>query len=538
MTYEEWKLRLDIPERIIEVREPSVTLRFAEQRHHFYFLLAALVAHRMQVLATPEEACPFVPFQDISQQLWAAAAITGKPFRSMQNMAKTVYHAWRCRFAPQEDNCKFTTSRRLNAKDAEAVRSLFETRPKRAGLRSEFRFAVPSHAIQVDDPESLLELPVQLPPGTASVSDHASHDPPHAPLPGIAYPEVRPNDSGSLLPPLPPLVVGRDDALRELKERLSVLGSAGESGRTQVLTAVRGWPGVGKTTLAAASAHDSEFRAAFPDGVLWASLGPEPDLLSKLANWGCTLGIADILLTKSVNDLADRIATFLSDKRVLLIVDDVWEGRHAAAFQVGGPRCALLVTTRLESVAQSLVTSADEIYKLDVLRDEDGLELLRTLAPSVVEQHSQEALDLVRDLEGLPLALQVAGRLLNAEHKMGWGINDLVQAIRDKGILLEREAPPAGAGVLTETTPTVAALLRKSTDLLTPRTRDCFAVLGAFAPKPATFDLEAMSGVWDEENAKPIVRELVNRGLLEPVGPGRFQMHALLVAHARSLLPE
>jgi hypothetical protein len=34
------------------------------------------------------------------------------------------------------------------------------------------------------------------------------------------------------------------------------------------------------------------------------------------------------------------------------------------------------------------------------------------------------------------------------------------------------------------------------------------------------------------------VRVLVNRGLLEPVSGGRFQLHALLALHARSLLEE
>jgi len=80
-------------------------------------------------------------------------------------------------------------------------------------------------------------------------------------------------------------------------------------------------------------------------------------------------------------------------------------------------------------------------------------------------------------------------------------------------------------------------LLKNSTDRLDEQTRECFAYLGAFAPKPATFDINAMKFVWQVEDARPIVRELVNRGLLEPVG-GRFQMHALLVAHARSLCEE
>ncbi|MCP4661234.1 MAG: hypothetical protein GY856_38005, partial [bacterium] len=65
-----------------------------------------------------------------------------------------------------------------------------------------------------------------------------------------------------------------------------------------------------------------------------------------------------------------------------------------------------------------------------------------------------------------------------------------------------------------------------------------FAYLGVLAPKPATFALEAMQAIWHVDDPKPTVRRLVRRGLLEPVGGGRFRMHALLVAHARSLLEE
>ncbi len=57
--------------------------------------------------------------------------------------------------------------------------------------------------------------------------------------------------------------------------------------------------------------------------------------------------------------------------------------------------------------------------------------------------------------------------------------------------------------------------------------------------RPATFDLAAMKAVWQVEQPEPIVRTLVDRGLLEFVQEiGRYQMHALLVAHAKSLLIE
>ena len=88
-------------------------------------------------------------------------------------------------------------------------------------------------------------------------------------------------------PPPPLLIVGRDEALRELKGRLG-----GE--KRHLLTVVRGWPGVGKTTLAAAFANDPDVVTTFPDGVLWASLGKQPDLISELGSWGRAFGVDDI----------------------------------------------------------------------------------------------------------------------------------------------------------------------------------------------------------------------------------------------------
>jgi hypothetical protein len=133
----------------------------------------------------------------------------------------------------------------------------------------------------------------------------------------------------------------------------------------------------------------------------------------------------------------------------------------------------------------------------------------------------------------LPLALHVAGRLLRSEAKLGWGVADLIREIREGARLIPEAAP--NDRIEGETIPTVSALLMKSTDVLDGFTRECFAFLGAFAPKPATFDLAAIKAVWEVDDAKPIVRELVRHGLLEPAGSGRFQMHRILVDHARSL---
>jgi hypothetical protein len=192
----------------------------------------------------------------------------------------------------------------------------------------------------------------------------------------------------------------------------------------------------------------------------------------------------------------------------------------------------------LNDVAIALAPTALDLYRLPVLTDHAALELLGQLAPDTTKQYPNAARELVRDLEGLPLAIHVAGRLLHSEAQLGWGVRELLIEIRRGAGLLTARAPSDMLGATVDTTPTVAALLKRSTDVLDAETRLCFAYLGLFVPKPASFDLDAMAIAWNVVDPRPSARVLVSRGLLEPVGGGRFQMHSLLVMHARSLLEE
>lgn len=335
------------------------------------------------------------------------------------------------------------------------------------------------------------------------------------------------------LPPQPQLLlIGRSAALAEVKSRLGVSGGQPMHDRT----VIRGWPGVGKTTLVNALAYDVEIAARFPDGVLWTSLTREPGILAELATWGRAFGLNDIARCPSVKEAVDQVSRQLTDARMLLIIDDVWDPVHALPFlQTRGPNCGVLLTTRLPAVASALGPTPDAVYTLPLLDEVDGLTLLRLLAPEVVTRNNAICVELVRDLECLPLALHVAGRLLDTESRMGWGVDELLVRLRDGAAVIEAKAPADRADVENQTIPTVAALLHQSSEALTGQARECFALLGAFAPKPATFDLDAMKAVWQIESPKEILRELASRGLVEPIS-GRFQMHALLVAHARSLL--
>ncbi|MEQ8674461.1 MAG: NB-ARC domain-containing protein [Aggregatilineales bacterium] len=338
--------------------------------------------------------------------------------------------------------------------------------------------------------------------------------------------------SVGVIPPLPALIVGREQALKEIKGRLGI----GDPDTAHPFTVIHGWPGVGKSTLSAMLSHDTEISAHFPDGILWASLGETPDLLSELSGWATALGLPDSSQTRTIEDISTRIGALVRDKRLLMIIDDVWQIEHVKLFRVGGQHCVTVMTSRLFDVALALAPTATDIYRLPVLSEADSFKLLAMLTPETVTAYPDESRQLVNDVEGLPLAIHVAGRLLHNESAMGWGIQDLLNELHAGTALLTAQPPSDVLVVGRDASPTVTALLKRSTNRLDPQMRLLFALLSLFVPKPATFDIQAIAVAWDVLDPRPAIRVLVNHGLLEPVSGGRFQMHALLVLHAKSLL--
>ncbi|MEH2464709.1 MAG: NB-ARC domain-containing protein [Nostoc sp.] len=163
-------------------------------------------------------------------------------------------------------------------------------------------------------------------------------------------------------PPLPTHFVERPEYSEDLKTRL-LNGSSSES-RTLVITAIHGLGSVGKSTLAAALAHNAEIQSRFCDGILWATLGQQPNVLALLSGWVQALGDYSFKPT-SIEATSTHLRTLLYDKAVLLVVDDAWNTEDARAFNFGGARCQVLVTTREGQIADALAAS---IYSLDIMK--------------------------------------------------------------------------------------------------------------------------------------------------------------------------
>jgi NB-ARC domain len=91
---------------------------------------------------------------------------------------------------------------------------------------------------------------------------------------------------------LPKDYVDRPEIRQQIKSKLIDRSSVSRPG-TLVVSAIYGLGGVGKSVMAAALAHDREVQEVCADGVLWVTLGQNPDLLPCLYGWVQALGDYD-----------------------------------------------------------------------------------------------------------------------------------------------------------------------------------------------------------------------------------------------------
>jgi hypothetical protein len=215
-------------------------------------------------------------------------------------------------------------------------------------------------------------------------------------------------------PPLPENFVPRPEALAELRN--AVLRERVSSNLP--LTALIGMGGIGKTRLAQALCRDEVVQQAFPDGVIWISVGKEPahDLTTRLREAGKALQDD---LARYENELAARnqFRTTIRDKAALIVVDDVWSARDIEPFRAESARSALLFTTRDTSIAAG-VGALDHVAGL--LTPEESRNVLARWAATDPSRLAPEADDLIAECGRLPLALAMVGAMLRGKPPILW----------------------------------------------------------------------------------------------------------------------
>ncbi|WP_203916198.1 ATP-binding protein [Rugosimonospora africana] len=252
--------------------------------------------------------------------------------------------------------------------------------------------------------------------------------------------EVRPALTG--LPPASTVFSGRDHAVTTLQEALR----PGQQGGVQLVSAVAGMAGVGKTELVLHIAHRVLAEGWFPGGVLFVDMfGYDPDrqmsASDALAGWLSAIGISGEYIPASQQDRSRLWRSVLDaytaqDRRLLLIIDNVAGEDQVRPLLPGDARLPVLVTSR-----HTLDLDA-RLHDLEVLDPDAALTLIREVLASRrgvgdprLAQGARDGLAALADVcGGLPLALRIvaalladrphlqpdvlAGRLRNDQHRL------------------------------------------------------------------------------------------------------------------------
>jgi WD40 repeat protein len=330
------------------------------------------------------------------------------------------------------------------------------------------------------------------------------------------------------VPPLPLHFVPRPDELAPVKETLlcdlqKAAGITTATGTKPVAAAsagLQGMPGIGKTVLATALARDKDIRRAFPDGVIWVTLGLTPVLTSVQCYVAKILGDTTAVFDSPELGRA-RLSELLSERACLLVLDDVWELSHAFAFSDVGPHCRLLLTTRNSGISANLGCRE---YPLDVL---DPNEAVSFLAQWVGDPTSlpRTASEVAKECGGLPLALALCGAMVR-DRRAGW--DDLLAALRDADLNFIRQDKDA-ASYQHES---LYKAIKVSVDRLDPEDARRFQELAVFppdepVPESAILTLWCRGGRMKEREARELIGLLGRRSIASVEGEGRTR-HLLL----------
>lgn len=323
--------------------------------------------------------------------------------------------------------------------------------------------------------------------------------------------------------------VGRDEQLKQLDELLLGGVTAEGVGRTAVVSAVSGTPGVGKTALAVRWAHRA--AGAFPDGQLYVNLrGYDPIApLMPVDALGRLLSAVGVARGELPSDVEDRAALFRSEtarRRILILLDNAVSAEQVRPMLPGTSRSVVLVTSR-DLLAGLVARDGAYRIELDLLALEDSVRLLRHELGARVDAEQNAAAALAELCCRLPLALRVAAEL--AARRGNTSLSELAAELADhrrRLNLLDADGDPRAS---------VASVFGWSVRQLPTTTAEAFALVRVY---PGTaidaYGLAALLGT-DLDEAAEHLQLLAQAHLVYAASGGRFGIHDLLRAYGLEL---
>ncbi|GJF34282.1 SARP family transcriptional regulator [Kitasatospora sp. NE20-6] len=316
---------------------------------------------------------------------------------------------------------------------------------------------------------------------------------------------------------------GRAADLARLSETVDRAGTA------PVL--VVGAAGVGKTGLVVRWARENMDR--FPDGQLFVNVRgfDETDPLDAVETLGRllrALGVAEGALPRTVEERSQLFRDMLSDRRVLVVLDNARTYDQVAPVLSDAPATTTLVTSR--NRLGDLVVGEDAVpFPLEVLDREGALELMaQVIGRSRVAAELPTAARIVDLCGRLPLALRIAAARLVA--RPDWALQEMADEMADEQLRL--------AALETDGSLGVASALALTCRALPPDADRLLALLGAHPGQ----DIDPYAAAALADVSLPRARTLLARldaaHLVEETAPGMFTRYDLVRLYTCDRLAE
>jgi tetratricopeptide (TPR) repeat protein len=234
------------------------------------------------------------------------------------------------------------------------------------------------------------------------------------------------------LPPYNQIFTGREEVLDELKKELARSGRA----------AFSGMPGVGKTQTATAYAH-RQYAADVYDYVLYARAASETELLTDFVGAAQALNLPG-KGDANFNVVAASVKSWLEGaERWLLIFDNADNLAVVRSHLPANPQGHILFTRRPADA-----TGVARTIKIDTMNEDEGALLLLRRAElvegyatldAVAPETAKQARELARELDGLPLSLDIAGAFIKETSTRP---DEYLKLYRAEGKRLRQERDP------------------------------------------------------------------------------------------------
>jgi DNA-binding SARP family transcriptional activator/Tfp pilus assembly protein PilF len=307
----------------------------------------------------------------------------------------------------------------------------------------------------------------------------------------------------------------------------SVVSGTARPPATVVISAVWGTAGVGKTALAVHWAH--QVRDRFPDGQLYVNLrgfDPSGTAMHPAEAVRGFLDALDVPAQRVPTHFTAQAALYrslLSDKRVLILLDNARDAEQVRPLLPGAPSCLVVVTSR-NQLTDLVAGEGARPLPLDLLSTADARDLIkRRLGAERVAAEPAAVDEIITYCARLPLALAIVAA--RAATHPDLPLSALAGQLRDTHAGLD--AFNAGDAATN-----VRAVFSWSYQTLRPATARLFRLLGLHPGTDLATPAAASLAGLPVAEVGPLLTELTRAHLLTEPTPGRYNSHDLLRAYA------